>query len=252
MSEESCLPYQENLAAYALGALDADMVSILKSHLEDCQNCQSELADYRSLTTGLLQAIPPKTPPLGLRRKLVARLPSHRSRTPNLLANMFDQFSLGQFAVVAVVVILLGLNIFSSVQIRDLQRQQSALSELLSTGQAAIAMLAYPDTETLPVNADVQNLTGSMLVDRDMETAVLVLWDLPQVELGNTYQIWLIDAGGNRISGGLFIPIEGQGYTTVTIRSPLPIGEFVGLGVTVEPWGGSEGPTGPRVLGVDL
>ena len=163
---------------------------------------------------------------------------------------MFDQFSLGQFAVVAVVVILLGLNIFSSVQIRDLQRQQSALSELLSTGQAAIAMLAYPDTETLPVNADVQNLTGSMLVDRDMETAVLVLWDLPR---GASWVIltryWLIDAGGNRISGGLFIPIEGQGYTTVTIRSPLPIGEFVGLGVTVEPWGRKRRPYWPPCVG---
>lgn len=252
MSDESCLPYQENLAAYALGALDADMVSILESHLEDCQNCQSELADYRSLTMGLLQAIPPKKPSPGLRRKLVARLPSHRSRTPNLLTNMFDQFSLGQFAAVAVVVILLGLNIFSSLQIRDLHRQQSALSERLSTGQAAIAMLAYPDTEALEVNADIQNLTGSMLVDRDMDTAVLVLWDLPQVEASQTYQIWLIDAGGNRTSGGLFIPTGEQDYTTATIDSPLPIGQFVGLGVTIEPGGGSEGPTGPRVLSVDF
>ena len=80
MSEESCLPYQENLAAYALGALDADMVSILESHLEDRQNRQSQLADYRSLTTGLLASYPAKDASSGLRRKLVARLPSHRSR----------------------------------------------------------------------------------------------------------------------------------------------------------------------------
>ena len=252
MSDERCSPYKENLAAYALGVLDVEEIPILESHLENCMDCQADLADFRSVTKSLLQAVPPKTPPLELRGKLVARLPSHRTRTPNFFTAVFGQFSLGQVITIATVVLLLGSNLFSSMQIRSLQRQQSELSERLSTEQAAIAMLAYPDTEALEVNADIQNLTGSMLVDRDLDTAVLVLWGLPQVEMGNTYQIWLIDADGNRISGGLFIPTDEQDYTTATIESPLPIGQFVGLGVTIEPGGGSEGPTGPRVLSIDL
>jgi anti-sigma-K factor RskA len=138
------------------------------------------------------------------------------------------------------------------VQIRDLQRQQSALTDRLYNEQAAIAMLAYPSTKTLNVSADVQGLAGSMLVDKDKSTAVLVLWDLPQLEEGKTYQAWLIDAEGNRTSGGLFAPVDEPGYTTATIQSPVPIGEFKGLGVTIEPSGGSAGPTGPRVLAVDL
>lgn len=252
MSNEHCLPYRESLAAYALGTLDADEIPALESHLKDCQNCRSELTDYQSVTTGLLQAIPPQTPPPGLRRNLIVRLPSQRNRTPNLLANIFGQFSLGQVAAAMVVVVLLGLNIFSSMQIRSLQRQQSELAERLSTEQAAIAMLAYPYTDALQVSADIQNVTGSMLVDKDMDTAVLVLWYLPPLEVGKTYQIWLIDADGNRTSGGLFIPSDDRDYTTAKVESPLPIRQFVGLGVTIEPEGGSEGPTGPRVLGVDL
>jgi len=252
MSDEHCLQYRENLAAYALGTLDAEEVPALESHLKNCKECQSELADYQSVTMGLLQSTPPQTPPPELRRNLIARLPSQRNRTPNLLANMFGHFSLGQVATAMVVVILLGLNIFSNVQIRDLQRQQSALAERLSNEQAAIAMLAYPDTQTLNISADIQGLAGSMLVDRDKSTAVLVLWNLPQIEPGQTYQIWLIDAGGNRTSGGLFTPVDNQGFTTATILSPVPIGQFVGLGVTIEPGGGSEGPTGPRILAVDF
>jgi anti-sigma-K factor RskA len=146
----------------------------------------------------------------------------------------------------------LGLNIFSSVQIRDLQQQQAALAERFSSEQAAIAMLAYPETQTLHIKADVQGLAGSVLVDNDKSTAVLVLWNLPQLEAGETYQVWLLDADGKRTSGGLFTPVDKQGYTTATIQSPVPIGEFDGLGVTVEPEGGSPGPTGPRVLAVDL
>ena len=252
MSDERCSPYRENLAAYALGALDADEISALESHLEGCKDCQAELAEYQAVTTGLLGAVPPQTPSSDLRHELAAQLPSQRIRTPNLLANIVAQFSLGQIATAVVVVILLGLNIYSSFQISDLHRQQAELAERLSNEQTALAMLAYPSTQSLAVNPDVQNLAGSMLVDREKRIAVLVLWNLPRLEAGQTYQAWLIDADGNRVSGGLFVPIVERGYTTVTIRSSVPFGEFKGLGVTVEPSGGSAGPTGPRVLAVEL
>lgn len=252
MSDEQCLFYRENLAAYALETLDADEIPALESHLETCQDCQAELADYRSVTMGLLQSVPPMTPPSGLRDKLISQLPSHRIRNSGLLANIFGRFSLGQVATGIVVVFLLGLNIFSSLQIRDLQRQQAALTEHLSNEQTALAMLAYPSTQSLAINPDIQNLAGSMLIDREKRIAVLVLWNLPSLEAGQTYQAWLIDAEGKRVSGGLFAPVDGNRYTTITIRAPAPLRQFVGLGVTVEPEGGSAGPTGPRVLGVDL
>lgn len=252
MSDERCLPHRENLAAYALGALDADDIPALEAHLATCQDCQSELADYQSVAAGLLQAVPPHMPPEGLRRKLIARLPAQRTRTPKLFADIFGRISFGQATLVVAIMFLLGLNIFSTLQIRQLQQGQTELAERLSQDQTAIAMLAYPSTQALPVHAEVEEVTGSMLVDKDKNTAVLVIWNLPRAEVGQTYQIWLIDSAGQRTSGGLFTPVDDWGYTTATIRSPRPLGQFVGIGVTVEPEGGSEGPTGARVLGVDL
>jgi anti-sigma-K factor RskA len=252
MSDERCLPHRDNLAAHALGALDAGELRALESHLADCQKCQSELADYQSVASSLLQSIPPQTPPARLRSALIDRLPSHQPQTSKLLANIFERFPLGQVASAVAMLMLLGLNIFSSLQIRDLRQEQTALAERLSQDQTAIAMLAYPSTQALPVRADVENLAGSMLVDKDKRVAVLVLWNLPQVEAGQTYQVWLIDSEGGRTSGGLFKPLENQGYTTATIWSPKPLEQYVAVGVTVEPEGGSEGPTGSRVLAVDL
>ena len=182
----------------------------------------------------------------------MARLPSQRRRTSKPLTALFGRFHIGQAASTVALLVLLGLNIFSSLQIRALQQTQAVLAERLSQDQTAIAMLAYPSTQALPVHAEVKDITGSMLVDKDKSIAVLVLWNLPQVDAGQTYQIWLIDSGGQRTSGGLFKPVEEWGYTTATIWSPRPLGQFVGIGVTVEPEGGSEGPTGSRVLGVDL
>jgi anti-sigma-K factor RskA len=91
-----------------------------------------------------------------------------------------------------------------------------------------------------------------MLVDKQRAVGVLFVWNLPKLETGQNYQAWLINAQGDRISGGIFIPEENQLYTTVVITSPKPLGEFSGLGVTVEPSGGSPAPTGPRVLKVDF
>jgi anti-sigma-K factor RskA len=252
MSDERCIPYRENLAAYALGALDVDEIAPLEAHLADCRDCQAEFADYQSVTDGLLHAVPPRKPPQELRRKLIAQLPSQQSRSPKPFAGFFERISFGQVALAIVVVVLLGLNVVSNLQIHAIQQDQSALAERLSQDQTAIAMLAYPSTQALPVQADVENVAGSMLVDKDKRVAVLVLWNLPQVGPDQTYQVWLIDANGDRTSGGLFKPLTERGYTTATILAPRPLGQFQGIGVTVEPEGGSQAPTSSRVLGVDL
>jgi anti-sigma-K factor RskA len=252
MSDERCLPHRENLAAYALGALDAEHIPALEAHLAECLECQSELEDYLSITTGLLQAVPSREPPQRLRRRLIDQLPVHQTRVSKPLVNIFERFPVWQAASTLAMLFLLILNIFSSLQIRDLRQQQAMLANRLAYDQIAIAMLAYPSTQALPVIADVEDIAGSMLVDEDKNTAVLVLWNLPPLGAEQTYQIWLIDADGKRLSGGLFRPATVQGYTTATIQSPRPLREFVGIGVTVEPEGGSPGPTGSRILGVDL
>lgn len=60
------------------------------------------------------------------------------------------------------------------------------------------------------------------------------------------YQLWLI-RDGQRTSGGTFT-VDANGRGQVPIHPPLPIREYQSMGVTVEPTGGSPGPTGARVL----
>ena len=68
MFDERDHPQRENLAAYALGALDADDVRVLEVHLAGCVQCQAELAEFQSVASGLLESIPPQAPPPRLRR----------------------------------------------------------------------------------------------------------------------------------------------------------------------------------------
>lgn len=244
MTYEGHTFFREALPAYALGALDADEFRALEAHLQTCVDCRTELAEHQAVSEGLLAAVPPRLPSSRLRMRLAARLPSAQKvvrQKPRLA------WTFGQAVVAAALVLLLAMNSLSVFQVRALQVQQAELSRRLETEQSAIAMLAYPGTRALAVSGE--GVPGSLLLDEDLNTAVLMAWNLPVLPGRQTYQIWLIRAGGDRVSGGLFNAEQGRPYTLATIASPRPLSDFVGIGVTVEPQGGSPAPTGPSVLG---
>ena len=237
--------FREQLSAYALGALDADEVRALEAHLQTCHSCQAELAEYRTVSDALLAALPPRLPSPALRKQLQARLPSaQKTKQPRFT------WSFGKLALGGALVLLLLLNAFSLIQLRQVQGQQLSLSQQLRTNEFALCMLAYPGTQALPISAE--NVSGSLLLDRERNTAALVMWHLPQLNNNQTYQAWLIEPSGERISAGVFRPGQNDTYTTHPVYSPQDLANFVGIGVTVEPAGGSNQPTGQRLFKVDF
>ena len=236
--------FSENIPAYALGALDAEDARALESHLQTCASCRTELADYRALSESLLMVSPAKTPPAALRRSLQRRLPSAQKKAYPRFAWSFNQLALG-----IALILLLALNISSYLQIRSLQKQQAELTKQLQSEQTVLAMLAYPNTESLPITADT--ISGTLLVDKSRNTVTIIVWNLPQLDSTQTYQAWLIDPEGNRTDAGIFRPQADQPYTSASIYAHN-LTNFVGIGVTVEPANGSDQPTGQRVFKVDF
>lgn len=249
MTENHNTLYRENLAAYALGTLDIEEKRLLEEHLDTCAACQTELAEFMVVSEGLLSALPPKAPKPRLKKRLMAYLPQKEKISDSNSARPFPRFSFGQLATAVALVILLGSNLFSALQIRGLQREQAELAQRMYTEQSAIAMLAYPGTQTISIT---EGVAGSLLMNPETNTAILFTWDLPELPNDQTYQIWLIDAQGNRVSGGLFAAYPEQSYTSIRVLASSPLTEFIGLGVTIEPRGGSPGPTGPNVLKVNF
>ena len=239
---------RENIPAYALGALDAEDIRALEAHLRACEACQAELAEYRALSEHLVLTVPPRQPPPALRKRLQSRLPSARSAQK--AARPRFAWSFGQLAVAGTLALLFLMNVFSFAQARELQRQQLSMLQQSQNSQAALAMLSYPGTESLPINAG--NVSGTVLLDKDRNSAALIVWNLPKITNAQTYQIWWIEPGGHRVSAGVFRPQADLPYTTQPIFWGQNISSFVGMGVTVEPAGGSAQPTGPRVFKVDF
>ncbi len=65
--------FEESVAAYALGALDADERRAFEAHLASCPKCAAELAELRRVTTGLAMSVERVAPPADLKARTIAR-----------------------------------------------------------------------------------------------------------------------------------------------------------------------------------
>ena len=239
------LPFLENIPAYALGALDAKDAAALEAHLQTCASCRDELAAYRATSDNLLMALPPQEPSAALRRRLQGRLPSAQKA-----ARPRSNWSFGRLAVGLAIILLLALNVLSISQVRALQRQQAQLLDQIQNGQRALVMLSYPNTQSFPINKE--NVTGSLLLDKEYNNAVLILRGLPSLPADKTYQVWLIDPNGDRTSAGLVQPQTNLPFISQPLGATQELAKFVGMGMTVEPAGGSDRPTGTQIFRIDF
>jgi len=239
------VPFRENIPAYALGALDAEESAALEAHLQTCASCREELAAYRVTSDNLLMSLAPQKPSAALRRRLQGRLPSAQKA-----ARAGPNWSFGRVAVGIAIILLLALNMFSISQVRALQNQQAQLMDQIQNGQMALAMLSYPHTQSFPINE--ASVTGSLLLDKEYNNAVLILRGLPPVSDNQTYQVWLIAPNGERTSAGLLRPQADLPFISEPIDATQELANFVGIGMTVEPAGGSDGPTGMQIFRIDF
>jgi hypothetical protein len=253
-----CQEIEPLLPGYALGALDQQDRELVLEHLRSCPSCQAALADYLAVSEGLLLSSPAIRPPAGLRRLLAAAVEPERV-DGGILARL--RLASPAWTGVAALVILLAVNLVvlgkTSQMVRGQQAsldqlvaEQSRLAENLNTNQTAMAVGSYPTSEVVRVQGDVAY--GTLVYDPELKIAVLYAWGLEALPASETYQAWLIDDSGGRTSAGVFRASDGARFTVFIVSSSSPVGEFRGLGVTVEPSGGSPSPTGPRVLAADF
>ncbi len=87
-------------------------------------------------------------------------------------------------------------------------------------------------------------------MDKDRGLLGLFVWNLSPLPPGETYQIWLVGANGERTSAGFLVPEAGYQFVTNVIELQEPLTNFTGVGVTGEPAGGSPALTGCEFFGV--
>lgn len=229
----------EQLPDYALGILSAEETRHIERHVDTCALCRRELATFDAIAGELALAVPAVEPPAGLEARLmdaVART-SQQPATPRpswwetlkaIFARPVPAWSLGAVAV-ALIAILFA--VWSS--------QPSAPT--IPDGMQTIAMVG---TTAAP------EASGLLVIDPTGNKGTLIVEDLPVLDPEHQYQLWVI-RDGTRTSGAIF-SVDETGYGTIEVTSPRPLSEYGAFGITIEPFGGSPGPTGDKVLGGSL
>lgn len=232
----------EMLPAYALGALDAEERAAVDAGLQRFPELRAELASYQTVTVGLNGSVPARTPPPALKAALMARItaePDAELSWWQRIVDAFNRLSLAPRLALVALVLVAGValvQVARSAITTSLEQQKIQTIVAGSTDQIilkgtdkapeAIAVLHYVDDQ----------LQGAMEVR-----------NLPALNRNQAYQLWLVNREGVRWSGAVFsVPASGQ--TSVLVNCPEPMHDIVRFGVSIEPAGGSPGPTGPAVL----
>lgn len=246
---------------HALGALDGEDRSGFEAHVPGCLVCSAELRAHEAVVGLVPLALAPVRPPLALRQRVLTR------QEPPVARPARKPWTAGLAAAAA---LLLGIGLLVVRAQRDAARVAAAdarrdaaearaeaarvAAELLvarrDLGEAVAfrALLQRPESRvtTLAGLAPAPKARARVIFDPGTREAVLVASGLDPAPEGKAYEAWVI-ASGAPVPAGVFRP-DPQGRAVLK----LPIVEATAaartFAVTIEPEGGSPGPTGPMVL----
>jgi anti-sigma-K factor RskA len=232
----------ELIPAYALNCLDEHETLQVTSHLALCVSCREELKAYEAVVAQLALTVPDVEPPADLKRRLMARIePSTKpvssdtavsepkqqpwtAKLKNLTGSAF-----WRPAVALLIVLLLASNIFLWHQLNQDAWTPNGFQ--------------YISLQPVEVNSEAR---GMIVINQSGHSGTLIVDGLPLLGETHQYQLWL-QHNGERENGGVF-SVYRNGYYAMLIHAPESLDQYTAFGITIEPVGGSTGPTGSRVL----
>ena len=227
------------LPAYALDCLDIEELVQVSEHLTGCADCRAELQKVQAVVDQLAIAVPSIAPPARLKDRLKERVrprpalePTRWQRVKHSMQRVSPVWGLAGLAIILVLALSTLL----------LWQQVSQLETPAEPAQ--MRTVALSGTGMTP------DATGLIVVSLDGDHGALVVDQLPELDVDRQYQLWLID-NDRRVSGAVF-SVDEHGYGSVWISADEPLSSFSAFGISIEPAGGSEGPTGEKVLGGTL
>lgn len=230
----------ELLPEFVLGVLDNEETDRVVKHLQECDSCRVDMAAYQNVADQLGLAAPDVEPPADLKQKVMGSIlekqkPIQRASQPGFWA-FLSSFVLSWKMVALLVIVALGAsNLFLWQQVNGLK--------------ASSKPVEFRTVAMVGTTADLKG-TGLLVISPDGLYGTLVVQSLPPLDPNHQYQLWL-NKDGTHTNGGIF-SVSEDGYYSMMIWSPQPLGNYTSFGITIEPGGGSPGPTGKKVLGGNL
>ena len=252
--------FGENLALYALNALEGEDRAELEKHLATCADCRLELEQLRGDGALLaLSTVGPK-PPARVRQRLLDAVAKEAAASAARAQSAQETSSarkpwwgwLGWAATAAVIVFAASLWKENAGLKQNLLSLSSPIAQTtleLEDLRRVAAPIISPETQrvTLVAVKAPPQPQGKAFYLRNRSSLVFVANNMPALPPQKAYELWLIPTQGAPIPAGVFKP-DAHGSATV-VNPPLPAGaEAKAFAITVENEAGSTAPTTPILM----
>ncbi|WP_338692647.1 anti-sigma factor [Streptomyces sp. Q6] len=233
--------------AYALHALSDDERAAFEQHLADCAACTQESAELTvtAVRLGLAASV---VPPAALREQVLRRITGVRQDTPREAASVrvartgtARRRTLKHWALAASVAAAAALGGTAVWQHRQATDAQDQVHQAERRGERIAAVLAAPDARTRTAKL-ADGATGTVVVSASQDKAVFIVSGMDRPPQGKVYQLWFDDGGTMRAAG--LMDTERSDQAALLSGG---VDGASGMGVTVEPSGGSDHPTSAPV-----
>lgn len=233
------------LPAYVLGTLEEAEMLLVSEHLANCAACQSKLRVDQETVNSIILSMPKTSAPKNAKARLMKRI--HQLGQQETISqpskNWWQGFiSYGQRrfpSLRPLMVLLIAVLLFNNGLLwwRLQQVETPRAKQIVQTGNPY--SVGLKGTERMP------DARGVLLITSDGRQAILIVEGLEPFE-NFVYQMWLNH--DDQISNVGYFTISEQGRQTVELTAPDYIFNYHDFEITLEPTGGSEEPTGERVM----
>lgn len=231
--------------AYALDALEPDERASFEEHLALCEECRQDVAEFAA-TAGRLALAVGVTPGPALKQDVLRKIADIRQEPPRTVletrvataarsAVWLRRFTLAACLVAA------SLGGVATWQHEEAQQAREQASRVQAGADQVAAVLAAGDARTRAASLP-DGARGVVVTSASQDRAVFTASGLDAPPEGKVYELWFNDEGTMRPAGLL----DRERSNQITLMDG-EIGEATGMGITVEPAGGSKTPTLPPV-----
>ncbi len=234
----TCDQLREEYDLYALGLADPEQSREIAAHLRsDCSNCVPAVGQSLALAAELSYLAPQVNPPDHLRNRIIAAVnPAFYQQQPRRAFG----WSLVWGAVSA---LLLALVVLLGLQTRRLGVLRLEDSNRL---RSALVLLSAPDSQEINFGTDRALPPRGRVVINRREGVVLIASNLPVVQPGKSFELWLISKDGAPLASGSFrAASDGSGFIFHPGHVPDNLGA---VAVTVEDEAGVPAPTTKPII----
>ncbi|NEB74323.1 anti-sigma factor [Streptomyces sp. SID14478] len=225
--------------AYALDALEEDERIAFEQHLAACQSCTQEVRELTATAGRLALAATMPVPPQ-LKNQVMAQIDAVRQDGPHVSPSSPGAVRGSHALRWALAACLAAVAALGATTLRQHQQTDQARHDAQAAQHQAdqIAQVLSAADAKATATTIAGGARGSVVVSHDSDKAVFIASGMAKPPKGKVYQLWFAD-GDHMRPAGLMSPSR----TDQSVLMTGSVAEASGMGITLEPGGGSKQPT---------